>query len=58
MLVRGQDIAQVGSVKDVFKSRQNLDPDMRPVFSGYEAIVKISNLTSEDLQFRRSSITT
>ena len=38
MLMRRKDVAQVRSIKDVFKGRQYFDPDMGSDFSRYEAV--------------------
>ena len=43
MFVCGENVAQVGSVKNIFEGRQNLDPDVWPIFCWYEAVVKVSN---------------
>lgn len=40
MLVCREDIAQIRSIKYVFEGRQDLDPDVRSVFSGYEASIE------------------
>ena len=43
MLVCREDVAQVGSVDDVLKSRKNPDPDWRPVFGRNKSERVMSN---------------
>lgn len=40
--VRGEDVGQVGAVKDVLESGQNLDPNVRPVLDRDEAVDSLS----------------
>jgi len=42
MLVRGDDVAQIGTVEYVFEGRQNLYPDMWSIVGGDEATGKIN----------------
>ena len=37
-LVSGEDVAEVGAVKDVLKCWQHLDPNGRSVFARYESV--------------------
>lgn len=43
VLVRGEDVAQIGSVKYVFESWEDFDPNVRSVFSWDESIGKVSS---------------
>jgi hypothetical protein len=36
--MRGQDVAQIRAVQDVLESRQDTDPDGRPVVAGYVSV--------------------
>lgn len=53
--VGGEDVGEVGAVKDVFEGGQDLHPDMRPVLYRDESIIRlvISLLTSKPTNIRR-----
>ena len=40
MFMRREDIAKIGTVEYVFKSREHADPDRRPIIAGNESMEK------------------
>ena len=40
MFIRRENIAKVGTVEYVFKSREHADPDRRPIIAGNESMEK------------------
>ena len=50
VLVGGEDIAEVGAIKDVFKCREDFNPYRRAIFAGDES-TQVSNRTG--IGFRR-----
>ena len=47
MLMRREDIAQVGTIKDVFECREDLDPDRWSIFARDES-AKVVNFLSHE----------
>jgi hypothetical protein len=48
--VRREDIGEIGAIENVFKGRENTDPDMRSYFCGDEA-ANSSNVRNPSLWF-------